>query len=657
MATHNATRTAEIPALTLRATVVPSTIDVERRTVQVTWTTGARVMRGFWERYYEELSLNPEHVRMGRLQSGTAPLLNSHRSDDIADVIGVVESAELGAKSGTATVRFDSGVDGEEAFRKVREGILRNLSVGYRTWKLTKIEDGADKVPVYRAVDWEPYELSMTPLGADAGAVTRAAAANTNACEFTEEQKMGPEKEHSTIVPSSANDLASAERARVLGIQRVGRALHRPESEMDAAINNPGMTLEAFRAAAVDALAAAPASAGGVITFARRDPRIEPGADERDKWLLRSENWIIQRAGLGKAVSAAAEKAGQKIDLDPGESRGLTLVEMARECLARAGVRTSGMDPMHMIGLAFTHRGSGLNSSSDFPIILENVQNKTLLASYATTPDTWRRFCVIGSLTDFRPHNRYRQGSFGVLTKVNEGGEFQNASIPDGEKQTISGDTKGRIVAITRQTIINDDMGALTDIATRLGRAAALTIEVDVYGALLSNGGNGPIMGDGLPLFHANHTNIGTGAALTVASVDADRVLMGKQSDPAKNEFLELRPAILLLPLGLGGQARVINNAQYDTDKVANARNQEPNKVVGLYRDIVDTARLDGTTRYSFADPGIAPVFEVAFLNGVETPVMEMQNGWRIDGVEWKIRLDYGIGARDYRGVVRNAGA
>jgi hypothetical protein len=100
----------------------------------------------------------------------------------------------------------------------------------------------------------------------------------------------------------------------------------------------------------------------------------------------------------------------------------------------------------------------------------------------------------------------------------------------------------------------------------------------------------------------------------------------------------------------------VINQSQYDPDTVANKAQMKPNVVAGLYRDIVDTGRLTGTRRYSFADPSIAPVIEVAFLDGNELPFMDSQEGFRMDGVEWKVRLDYGVGAIDYRGAVTNAG-
>lgn len=307
------------------------------------------------------------------------------------------------------------------------------------------------------------------------------------------------------------------------------------------------------------------------------------------------------------------------------------------------------MLPMEIVAAAFTQ------GTSDFPVLLENAMHKALQSAYAKAALTWNRFCAVGSVSDFRAHNRYRTGSFGSLDTVNELGEFVNKSIPDGEKASIQAGTKGNIINLSRQAIINDDLGAFVGLSGMLGRAAARTVEVDVYALLALNAGLGPTMGDGKTLFHADHGNIGAGAAISMASIDADRVLMASQRDVSGNDYLDLRPAVLLVPIGLGGTARSINDAQYDPD-TAN-KLQKPNIVNGLYRDIVDTPRLGGTRRYSFTDPTEAPVLEVAFLDGVQDPYLEVQDGFDVDGARYKVRLDYGVAAVDFRGAVTNAGA
>ncbi len=669
--------TRDVPPLSLRAAFRPGSVDTEKRTVEVVWTTGARVLRGFFDRFFEELSLEPKHVRMERLVSGRAPLLDSHGGYSLRNVLGVVESARLEKKQGVAVVRFAKAEDDPEAdkiFRKVADGILTNISVGYRVHRFEKVEGGdSDKTPVYRAVDWEPYELSLVGMPADAGAGVRAeVGAASMPCEFVsrnEEREMpetaaeqAPQNPAPVAAPPQSEDATraaveaatKAERDRVTGIRTAVRAARLGHELADEMIRS-GMSLDGARAAVLDKLATSDEQ-----TRTEQHNRVQVTDDADDKWQRGAAAWLFQKAAVADAITGARKAspehvAFRDVALDPGEFRGLSLVDLARESLERRGQKTRGLSKMDLVGRALTFR-NGYNSTSDFAVLLESVMHKTLLASYATTADTWSRFCAVGSVSDFRAHNRYRLGSFGVLDKLNEHGEFKNKNIPDGEKATIAASTKGNIIGLTRQAIVNDDVGAFNSLAMRFGRAARLSIEVDVYALIASNGGLGPTQADGQPLFHANRANVNaTGAALAVDAIDADRVVMAQQKDPSGNEVLDLRPAILLVPIGLGGQARVINDAQFDPS-VTN-KFQVPNKVRGLFREVVDTPRLSGTRRYLLADPGAAPVFEVAFLDGQREPFMESQDGWRVDGTEWKVRLDYGVAAVDFRGAVTNAGA
>jgi len=120
------------------------------------------------------------------------------------------------------------------------------------------------------------------------------------------------------------------------------------------------------------------------------------------------------------------------------------------------------------------------------------------------------------------------------------------------------------------------------------------------------------------------------------------------------NDYLDLRPALWLGGMSQGGAARVTNEAQYDPD-TAN-KLQMPNRVRGLFRDVIDSPRISGTEWYVFADPGEAPIIEVAFLNGEQMPFLDNELGFNVDGLQWKVRLDYGVAAIDYRGAVKNAG-
>jgi len=370
-------------------------------------------------------------------------------------------------------------------------------------------------------------------------------------------------------------------------------------------------------------------------------PRVETVEDEGDKRREAIVSALMVRAGTETDAKVRASMGANPF-------RGAKLLDVARASLEHAGVKVSGMSQLEIVAAAFTQ------STSDFPVLLENTMHKSLQTAYARAALTWNRFCATGSVSDFRAHNRYRVGSFGSLDAKNELGEFVNKSIPDGEKSSITAGTKGNIINLSREAIINDDLGAFVGLAASLGRAAARTVEVDVYALLALNSGNGPTMADGKALFHADHGNLTTSAAISMAAIDLDRVAMASQKDVSGNDYLDLRPAVLLVPIGLGGTARTINDAQYDPD-TAN-KLQKPNMVRGLFRDVVDTPRLTGNRRYLFADPSEAPVLEVAFLDGVQEPFLEQQDGFDVDGSRWKVRLDYGIAAIDYRGAVSNAG-
>lgn len=369
--------------------------------------------------------------------------------------------------------------------------------------------------------------------------------------------------------------------------------------------------------------------------------RMAFGASGRDRAIEDMSAAILARAGLAdKDTMQVAARANV---------RNHKLIDFARGSLERAGIQHGHMDPMALVGAALTQ------TSSDFPVILENAMHKAMLNAYNTFPDTWARFCHVGSVSDFRAHGRYRTGSIGNYIKVNEAGEFQHVNIPDGEKASIQVDTSGAIIALTRKMIVNDDLGAFLNIAADLGRSGRRTVEAAVYALMAENAGLGPVLGDGKTLFHADHKNIGTGSALGVAGIEADRVLLGSQKDVSGNDFLYLRPDVLLVAMELGGTARVINDSQYDPD--AATKLQKPNMVRGLFSDVVDTPRLTGTRRYLFASPTQSPVIEVAFLNGEREPFVEQMQAFTVDGTMYRARLDFGVAAIDYRGAVTNAGA
>ena len=472
-----------------------------------------------------------------------------------------------------------------------------------------------------------------------------------------------------TMKDDDKKKILALERERVAGINNAskvaissGLTAAQVDPIVNAALEN-GETADQVREKMFDILADVSETTGPKPGAGNTSTDVTAGDDAKDKRVRGMEAALFHRAGLTATVKKASENSDipelQGIDFDGREFRGLTLLDFAKDSLelARPG-STRGRGKMELAG-DFLNSAGGMQTTSDFAVALENALGKVLLSAYAIAPDMWRLFCSVGSVSDFRASPRLSRGYLSKLPIVNEHGEFKNQDIPDASKEVQQAKTYGNIIALTRQAIVNDDMGIFNDLAVGLGRAAALTIEELVFDLLKENSGLGPALQDGDTLFHANHNNITTpGTALSVEAIDGDRVTMAEQTDSSGNEVLDLRPAVLVLPIGLGGQARVINDAQYDP--TVTSKFQVPNKVQGLFRDIADSPRLtvsSTTRRYLFADPSIAPVIEVAFLDGEQNPFMEMMNGWRIDGVEWKVRHDVGVAAVDWRGAVTNAGA
>lgn len=363
------------------------------------------------------------------------------------------------------------------------------------------------------------------------------------------------------------------------------------------------------------------------------DAKIEVGATAGDKYVQAASDAILARSGAGKRDRT-------------NPFNGASMMDIARAALDTANVQHRGMDKREVAAAAFTH------TSSDFPILLENVMHKSLLTAYMTAVDTWTKFCKTGDLSDFRAHGRYRTGSFGNLDSKTEGNEFKQKTFGDAVKESITLGTKGNIIGISREMIINDDLGALMDLVSQMGRAAKRTIESDVYALLASN----PLMSDGKALFHADHGNLaGSGAAVSAATLSAGRNAMASQKDVNKKDYLDIQPQIFVGGLAARDTAASVNAMEFDDE--ANKNQRKPNITRGMFGEVVGSPRISTTAWYMFADPMDAPVIEVGFLDGNQEPYLEMKEGFTQDGVQYKVRHDYGVGAIGYEGAYKNAGS
>ncbi len=326
------------------------------------------------------------------------------------------------------------------------------------------------------------------------------------------------------------------------------------------------------------------------------------------------------------------------------EYRGMTLVEHAREFLSSSGVNVRGMSRDEIATRA-------LHSTSDFPEVLAAVTGKTLRQAYDAYPRTYVPFCRQVLATDFKAMHRVQLGEAPQLVKVNEGGEFKRGTLAEG-RESYRVETYGRVVAVTRQVLINDDLDAFTRIPAMYGTAIA-TLESDVvWGIILANAA----MSDSIALFHQNHGNLANPAtALSVTAIGAARAAMARQTGLDKKTILNVRPAYLIVPASLELAAEQLVAQNLVPAQTGNVVPSSIRTLTPISEPRLDAASL--TAWYLAANPAQIDTIEYAYLEGQQGAYIETRNGFDVDGVEIKCRLDFGAKAIDWRGLYRNPGA
>jgi len=361
------------------------------------------------------------------------------------------------------------------------------------------------------------------------------------------------------------------------------------------------------------------------------------------------------------AVNALLARTGQMVREEDNEFNGLSLARLAEHSLIMAGVSVRGLSAD---GVARKVLAS--LSSSDFPNLLSGVASKMLRTAYENFPSTYQLWCAIGDVPDFKASPRIQLGSFNSLAVIPEGGEYTYGSF-DEESESVTAQTKGKGLKLTRQMIVNDDLNGFNRRAQMLGRAAARTVNNDAY-TLLTSGtsNNGPTMADSGQMFNSTavttgggHANLASsGGAPTVATISAGRAAMRKQKDAGLKDTLNIMPRSILTSVGLEDTVWALLNSTAD---FSNANSGKKNFLADVARlELVTDPYLDGissTAWWLAADPMDAPLLEVAFLNGQQTPFIDEDFEWSTDALLMKVRLDYGLSGIDWRAGYKNAGA
>ena len=385
---------------------------------------------------------------------------------------------------------------------------------------------------------------------------------------------------------------------------------------------------------------------------------------EQDKFMEQATAGLVQRCFQGQIKTQKAP------DVQGAEHfRNLGLYRLAEACVRRMAINPERYSKSDVARLAMGHQGTFdrlrvqrsndvYHTSGSFANLLLDAASKTLTASYVEAPYTWDQWVrQAQSVDDFKSINRISLGESPNLEVVAEGKEYPEGKVVD-QRKSYKIEKYGKEFTITWETVINDDLDALSRIPAMHGAAARRTQEKAIYDVFLSN----PTMPDGVALFSASHasgTNLsGSAAAPSKTTLDKAFEVMGKQKGLNSDVFLGLTPSVLLVPLAYAGTALELVNS------TASIENEKNSGVANLYGrggarqlKVVATPYLDSnsaTNWYAIADNSLIDTVEITFLSGEESPVLESDWNMRNDSYVYKVRQSFAAAVIEHRGIFAN---
>jgi HK97 family phage prohead protease len=603
------------------ATLQPASYDADAGTVDVVWSTGADVARSDYAggRWIERLSMTPESVRLDRMNAG-APLIDSHDGYSVRSIFGAVVpgSAMIEDGKGIAKVRLSTDPDKAGVVGDVASGVIRNISVGFMI-HAQEVDKPKGGVETRIATDWEPYEISLVAMPADAGAAVRALSGET-----MDPQPVSP------VVDVAAERAAAvaAERARATEIRSIAGKVGL--SDVGQKCIDDGVTVDAARAVILDALATRDAKAPthGIHVSMQRDG-------------------LETRAAL--LTDALAQRVGHKGD-KANPFGGVSMARAAEALLRERGVIGADeyVHPARAVELALKHR---THTTSDFASILANVQNKVLMDAYLLEGLNFAAFCRQRDLPDFKSGKLVNILPMGSMVKAAEGSPVQYVTRTDtGETYALVTYNQG--FSISRQAIVNDDLAALADVPMAHGAAAA-RLQKDVVWAIFTDNS---AMADSIALFHASHSNLGTAAALSATTLAELRQMARKQTAGSARLALELKH--MIVPPELEGTARKLLGPTLDIAQAASAAADSDLRMLQLIVEprLSDSSISGYSATAHFASAAFSGIY-YGYLAGTGGPVVQQVVDFDTDAVKSKCVLDFGANVGDYRYLFKNAGA
>lgn len=609
-------------------------VDTDSRTVELSFSSETPYGRWFGD---EILCHDEECINLERFNNGLGTVLFNHDRDA---VVGHIEKVWLEDNRGKALVRFDTDEQSETIFQKVQSGTLQGVSVGYAINRYEVLEDedtkstnGRFNGPAYVVTDWEPLEISIVSVPADPTVGVGRSAEEIHTSIDTQEDNTRMDQEKTLEVQEVKSTEPVETGITQADLQKAMEQERKRTSEITALFRDfdvegadeaivMGVSVDEARAMVMDQLRAR--NKGVYVTM---------GEAESDKFRAAAQDAVLMAAGIPVADAAPGAQ----------ELRGYSMVEMARESLRReSGSTVNFGDNMELARAA-------INSTSTFPAIMSNLANKSVMVGFNEAETTYQVWAGKGSNRDFKEAARVALSEAGTLELVPEGGQFKQDSFGEASARTKVA-TYGKLFSLTRQAIINDDLGLFSKIATKYGSAAKRLVNKMVYAQLTGN----VKMQDNVALFDAKHGNVaGTGEALSVKAIAKAITAMRRQKGITGEATLNITPKYLVVPPELEVTAYQIVNSTAAVDGV-NSGVVNPYK--GRFIVVADAELTDPDAWYLVADATQHDTIEVTYLNGVETPRLETRQGFDVDGIEYKVAFDCGVSALDFRGLYKNAG-
>lgn len=655
--------TKNLPTQRTRAEFKAESFNEADRTVEVIFATETAVRTYDWDEGMidEVLICNPLNGDLTRLNSGAPALDNHNKYGSTAEkVVGVVSDARFENGAGIAKIRFGSSESDTELMNKVRDKIVTGVSVGYNVYEYQVTRSDGSR-PVYKATKWEATEISFVPVQADVNSRVRSENGENEVVISEEIPAVEPvieevEEENNTNLntndmpevnqpPATAaevpnleqtrSEAAAGERARIKGISAHCRALGLPQSIADTLIEENIDIATAGQRALV---------AWEALQPVNPNQSVQQVQDDAEKTRSAMTNALVLRISPN-----AASVMGEENVRAAQEFRGMSLLRLAEESLTRSGVNVRGLSSREIAKGALGAKVRGAHHTSDFPLLLVDSFTRTLRAQYVLYPRTFEAWARRSTMPDFREITRVQlSGLIGNFDEVQELGEYKAGTLSEAsEKYKLA--KFGKIVGISWEAIINDDLSAFTRIPQAFAMKAAQKQSDLVYGILTGN----PTMGDTIALWnvatHKNYTS--TGTALSETSLDVAYQLFRTQKS-IEGDFLNLAPKFLIVGPKNELIARKLTSTNYTPAKQSDI---SVAAITGL--QLIVEPRITDYSWFLVADPAMIDTVEYAFLDGEEELFIEQKEGFDVDALQIKARMVFGTKAIDWRGMYKNAGA